>query len=76
MWKHRLGRQGGIRKGHSSSRIETGEVSEGSEKDFCRYIEKSVKENVGLMQNQTEPSSKGQSLPWLLLSKSVLSRRL
>jgi len=44
--------QGGIRKGHSLSRIQAGQECEGSKKVFCRYVGKNIKENVGLVQNE------------------------
>lgn len=53
MQKHWLGKQGAIRISQSSSRIETPEEGEGSNKDFIRNIDRNIKENVSLIRNQT-----------------------
>lgn len=49
MQKHWLGKQGAIRISQSSSRIETPEEGEGSNKDFSRNIDRNIKENVSLI---------------------------
>ena len=45
---------GRVELGKAIAHLETGEECEGSKKDFCRYIEKNIKESVGLMQNQAK----------------------